>query len=434
MVRIISSVFFSLLIFFHSFSLYSDEKAIEQIHSEKEKQPQIDLQISAEDEFSKKPAPFDEKAGQEINILEVDLEIVAGYNEAVRIEKSPDSADNLEQLIDAWKAFIEKEGSNPFLKIAEQRLNEWTAYRSYLLEFNQKKEETYSKLEKILAAEPITYEQKESAVATYIDEYGLAGGIKDVLKLMYSENKEILMKILESDTVKNKILIVMKKRCEKGDGQDCYAFSESLKPGSDEKIVYLKKSCELNFQAGCEKLKTEEEGMKAEEARLEQERIKAEEAKKEEERIKAEQEKKEKEKIELAAEIEKELNVLSSQRKKAAISTLVTGVVLAAAGGSLFYPAWIAEKNKKDAYREYLTATTQEQADRWRKNTKKHKRNKLLYNTFGGIGVGLGAVAIITGTTLFFVKTQKEKDAEKKYDFSIYANPFDQSFGLTFFY
>jgi len=288
----------------------SDEKKKSKADSVETK----DSNAKAEDAEITEVPPFNEKAGRKIDILEVDPEIVAAYNEAVKVEKRDDIINHPQEAIKVWEKVVRKTNDNPFLSIGEKRLSIWRGYYNYTKGALEKNKKAKENIKKMLPIGSISLRQKKEAVLKYIETYSSVEGIDDILAILTeSSAKDVVKKIIADDSFKEISRTVIKTRCENGKGKDCYTFSTLFEPGSLNEKKYLRESCDLDHNPACEKIqqiRKEEKELKEKQELEKQRKIEEE---KERKRIEAEKEKlrleEERKKLELERErlrIEKE--------------------------------------------------------------------------------------------------------------------------------
>ncbi|HRZ79469.1 MAG TPA: hypothetical protein P5044_05655, partial [bacterium] len=158
----------------------SDEKKKSKADSVETK----DSNAKAEDAEITEVPPFNEKAGRKIDILEVDPEIVAAYNEAVKVEKRDDIINHPQEAIKVWEKVVRKTNDNPFLSIGEKRLSIWRGYYNYTKGALEKNKKAKENIKKMLPIGSISLRQKKEAVLKYIETYSSVEGIDDILAIL----------------------------------------------------------------------------------------------------------------------------------------------------------------------------------------------------------------------------------------------------------
>ena len=98
--------------------------------------------------------------------------------------------------------------------------------------------------------------------------------------------------------------------------------------------------------------------------------------------------------------------------KTAGISLLVTGAVVGALGGVSFYGMQKAEKDRKKYRDLYLSSSTQEDFEKYRKKSKDADKQRKTYTILGGVGLGVGGALIVTGVVLMVIKKDNPYDGE----------------------
>jgi|GEM_PF-1209543 len=207
--------------------------------------------------------PFDETAIKGINLLEVDTEIMVAYDDAVKVEKDKDTINYPERAVDAWKKLLRKD-NNPFLSIAESRLVVWLKYYKTIHDAAEKHAKAVENIKKMLSLSSIGTDQKRDAIIKYIETYGMNEGLDPIFDiLLKAAEKEVTNKIIKDELFKKASQSLIKRRCESGNGRECYIYSTLLGVGSEDEKAYLIFSCKLNYDPACERLeiinKTERE-------------------------------------------------------------------------------------------------------------------------------------------------------------------------------
>lgn len=422
---------------------------------------------------------FDKSVVEGIDLLEVDPDVMMIYDEAVKIEMKRDIIQYPEMAIDAWKKLVKVRDKNPFLKIGRDRLKIWNEYNNSIHETEERHSKAREMIKRILPLDSISFEQKRDATLRYIETYCVDEGMQEILDILTeTAATDVAEKIISDENIRKASRNVVKTRCEKGNGQECFVFSSLFKVGSDEEREYIEKACSYKHDEACEKLnmikeierqyqekvekqrrmeeaernrrieeekkrkrmaaerkrireQKEKERLVAEQKRIEEEEREAERIREEEEEI---ERKKEEEKKILNKKIKEELSVAGKKRVLLAVSSILGGVAFGVTGGILFSQAKVAEKNKDISYVKYLQTQDSERAEKYRNEVVTLNKQKNILNTFGGISIGLGVAFLTTGIVLFAVDNNAEKEIKRKYNLSINVNPFNSSIGLTLLY
>ena len=341
------------------------------------------------------------------DLLNADPDVIKLFEDASAAEKQSETKRNPHLAVAAWEKVAQAGGNNPFAETAKQRISDWNDAIAKL----DKHESDKQQLDKNIADSGDTA-QKVPAAVSYLDENGLVFGTLEVLDAL-ADSEEAK----NDETLKTKIKEIRSRRCELQSGADCRLYAENNAADEAEKAAYLKKACDLGIQESCEN-KTA-----ATEAALEE--------------VVAEGENQNYNPAENDKYME-ELNAAGRRtRLILASSAVAAGAVFAVLGGISFWGMSKNDKDRKNYYNEYWSLGDPESQDvldefsELERKAKKADKKRKTFAVLGGVGVGLGAALIATGTSLFLIEFDGEKEVKKKYNVSFGASPLDQSVFLT---
>lgn len=347
--------------------------------------------------------PFVLGTVSEEDILNADPQVLKKFEDAVAKEKMKESVKTPGAMTVMWEGIAKVTEKNPFQPAAQTRATQWreAAEKMY------KHETDMSALKKNLNNTSVQPAQKTELVTKHLNEYGLYFGTLEVVNNIVYHTETA-----NNEGVKTKIKEIRKQRCELNTAADCHSFAFNHAANEEEKMVYLKKACDLGHQLACEN-KPAPEVLPI----PEQQTAASEPEKKEPEQPKelTEEEK-----------FKKELNDAGRRTRIAvATSALVAGVVVGGLGGLSFYGMNKAKKDRDRYLTGYYYSETQEEMDEYRQKTNDANKKRKKYLILGGVGLGVGAALIATGITFYCIEFKGEKEVKKKYNVSFGASPMD---------
>ena len=398
-----------------------DKQSPEAANSQKQTTDQTAKHYTITEDVIGIPNPFVMTQIDNSALMNTDPNTVKLYQAAVTKEQEKDNIKNPSEIIKLWMSLNEINENNPFAAVAKARLSEWHLF----VEVLDRYQASLDKISELIPTNIITAEQKVSIVSQHLDEFGVTFGTDAILNI--TKRTEAAAAIAKNEIFRNKIKAILKARCEKNQGKDCFSNGKYFAVSEEEKITYFSKACDMKYKAGCseiEKIKAAEAKRKAKIAAEEKRRAEEEKRKIEEAKRKAEEERN--------RQIKDELNQAGRKKRIViATSTLVVGAVAVGLGGFSFYEMSDSKKWHGIYMDRYAAATDSYTAEIYRKRAKKANREQQLFTILGSIGVGVGAALITTGIVFYSIEFDGEKEVKKKYNLSFGASPADSSLYFT---
>lgn len=189
--------------------------------------------------------PFKETDISSAELMKTSKECIDLFNRAVETEKEPYIIRTPQKALIAWTNVKEISKQNPFIKIAEKRIQEWNQ-ASKKLENHQK---SFQKVLKFAKGEAASVKQKKELMLNHLKEFGPAFGVQEILDIAASQKND---KITKDPIFARTVTGIRIQRCEKGVGLDCYECGLAAED-EERQIFFLQKSCDLKYKKACSK-------------------------------------------------------------------------------------------------------------------------------------------------------------------------------------
>ncbi len=351
-------------------------------------------------------------------VTDVNVDVLVAYDEADKLEKMENVTEIAYDVIKAWEKVVSFETDNPYLEIAERRLAQWREFVESRRAFEEQYQRDRGNILKIIPLSVISYDQKLDMVIQYLKVYSERYGVDDAKNLLKnSEEKEVSQKILNDEKYKSTFVEIATGMCEQEDGRSCFLLYEMKKEPQ-----ILARSCELQYEKGCNLIKEKEE----EKEKLVQQKIAEEE---EEKRIRDE-----KIAIQREKSIQRELAQAGSFRKRLGAAGIIAGGILAGTGGVMFALAKKANSDGHNAYNRYMSATNSKDAENLWNDVQSYSDKEKGFKVAGTSAFAVGGGLLLTGVILFLVDSPREREIKRKYDITFYGDPFTRTAGFVFHY
>ena len=189
--------------------------------------------------------PFKETDISSAELMKTSKECIDLFNRAVETEKEPYIIRTPQKALIAWTNVKEISKQNPFIKIAEKRIQEWNQ-ASKKLENHQK---SFQKVLKFAKGEAASVKQKKELMLNHLKEFGPAFGVQEILDIAALQKED---EITKDPVFTRTVTAIRIQRCEKNLGLDCYECGLSAED-EEKQAFFLEKSCKLKYKPACSK-------------------------------------------------------------------------------------------------------------------------------------------------------------------------------------
>ena len=156
--------------------------------------------------------------------------------DALQAENAPNVIQDQTSVIECWEDVEKNQEENPFIEIAENRLDEWANGNEKLIVH----QESFQKVKQLVKNKNYTEKQKKNAMLIHLQEFGIEFGVTEILNI--ADDAKINKIIAEQD-FQDLVYNIKIQRCEKGVGKDClvdWSNKSSAKMRVKEAMDYCK--------------------------------------------------------------------------------------------------------------------------------------------------------------------------------------------------